>query len=105
VKPPVKKIDVLRRYMVEGEYRAALRMAANFPRLPAKERNTIRTAWAACSNPNLYDQMGKDPATLVQAGVQALRRVYETQAMAYARGLRDGAALDALLHPLRNLHA
>ncbi len=36
----------------------------------------ITKAWAAYRNPQFYREIGHDPATLIEAGVDALREKY-----------------------------
>lgn len=72
---PPKKIDVLRGHMTRKEWRAALKLAASWGRL-GEERAAITRGWEACVRPDFYRAIGKDPDTLVAAGVAALRRRY-----------------------------
>ena len=58
-----------------GDYREAIRLAAKFPQLGA-QKEAITRAWAAIQSPDFYESMGQDPATLVAAGVDALRARY-----------------------------
>lgn len=74
---PAKKIDILRANCANGDYYAALRLAASFPRLAPKHRDAIKGAWSAASNPGFYREIGKDPANLVALGVVALMDEYK----------------------------
>ena len=73
----MKKIDVLRASCANGDYYAALRLAASFPRLAPKHVNAIKQGWSAASNPVFYREIGKDPAKLVAEGVVALMDEYK----------------------------
>ena len=69
------KIEQLRAYMRQGDYRRALRLAAGWPRLgDAKE--AIQRGWAAMNNPGFYREIGKDPEELVRLGIDAIRSKY-----------------------------
>lgn len=74
---PPKKIDVLHGYMAAGDWVAALRLAARFPRL-GEHKDAITRGWAALQNPTFYKEIGKDPDALVAAGVAALKERYPT---------------------------
>lgn len=65
------KIDTLRNLMNAGDWPAAVRFAAKFPRLGA-ERDAILRAKDALNNPEFYRQIGQYPDSLFEAGVQAL---------------------------------
>lgn len=70
-----KKIDELSRMMKNGDWEAAIKFAAKFPRL-GKERNSILTASSALLSPAFYNSMGKDVDALVQDGIDALKAKY-----------------------------
>ena len=72
---PMKKIDMLRSHMVAGDWRAAISLAAKFPRLGAI-RCAVLDAHMAITNPRFTAQIGKDPAALIEAGRQALAAEY-----------------------------
>jgi hypothetical protein len=78
---PIKKIDALRGHMKAGEWTAALKLAATFPKL-GTEAKAIRQGWEACSRPGFQQQLGKDPAAIIGAGVAALLRRYGAAAPA-----------------------
>lgn len=65
----------LRRFMREGDYHAALKLAAGWPRL-GEHKDAIERAWAALNHANFYREIGKDPDALVQEGLQAIRERY-----------------------------
>jgi hypothetical protein len=69
------KLATLRQYMAAGDYRAALRLAAGWPRL-GPQRATITRAWAAWQNPAFYAELGHDPQRLIDAGLAAIRTRY-----------------------------
>lgn len=65
----------LKAFMAAGDHRAALRLAAGWQRLgPQKAR--ITRAWAALVNPAFYLETGKNPATLINDGIAAIRERY-----------------------------
>ena len=70
-----RKIDVLRRYMDEGDNRRALSLASTFPHLGC-DAAAIRRAHEAFCWPDFYRQLGQDPEKLIEAGVNALRQRY-----------------------------
>lgn len=70
-----KKIDKLAIMMKEGNWEAAIKFAAKFPRL-GKERNAILTASSAILSPDFYKSMGKDIDALIQNGIDALKTKY-----------------------------
>lgn len=67
-----KKIDILSQLMKGGEWVAAIKFAAKFPRL-GKQRDRILSASAAILSPDFYVSMGKNPEMLVADGVAALK--------------------------------
>ena len=70
-----KKIDQLVLLMESGNWHAAIKFAAKFPRLGA-ERDAIKTASSVLLSPCLYRGMGKDVDSLISAGITALRTRY-----------------------------
>jgi signal recognition particle GTPase len=70
------KSDKLAALLKAEDYNAALALAEKFPRL-GDAKDAIRTAHAARINPRFYMSMGKDPAQLVQNGINALKQRYE----------------------------
>jgi hypothetical protein len=69
------KLSRLLRMMTAEDWEGALRMAAKFPDLGA-HKAAITRAWDAHQSPSLYRQMGKDPAALWAAGIEALKERY-----------------------------
>jgi hypothetical protein len=65
------KLSIVRRHMQSGEWQAAVRLAARFPRL-GEHRNAILDAHSAYTNPRFVAQLGKNPAALQDAGRAAL---------------------------------
>jgi hypothetical protein len=72
---PPKKIDLLRAHMAAGEWRAALHLAARFPRL-GEHKVRITRAWDALANPRIYREMGRNVDALVADGIAALKERY-----------------------------
>lgn len=70
-----KKIDTLRTHMRAGDWDAALKLAAGFPRL-GEHRGAILSAKDAIVHPRFMVQLGKDPAVVRAAGIAALRARY-----------------------------
>lgn len=69
------KLSVLKEHAAAGNWTAALRIAARFPRL-GEERDAITRAWAALQHPDFYRQLGIDPEAAVRDGIAALRERY-----------------------------
>jgi hypothetical protein len=74
-----KKIDQLRAMMDAGDWPAAIKFAARFPRLGEHEK-PIRQASSAMLSPGMYRGMGKDPDALIEAGKRALIDRYPRRA-------------------------
>jgi len=72
---PVRKIDRLMMLIDAGDWPAAIRFAAKFPRLGA-EKHAITTAASALLSPRFYQSLGQSPDVIVAEGVAALRRRY-----------------------------
>jgi hypothetical protein len=71
----ITALTQLKRHWEAGEYRKALKLAAGWPKL-GEHRDAIKTGWEAAARPNLYAQMGKDPAALEAAGLAAVAARY-----------------------------
>jgi len=73
IKPhdPRTKTSIIRGHMAAGDWRNAVRVAARLPRLD-KHRAAVLDAQGAYENPGFYAQIGKDAATLIEAGAAAL---------------------------------
>ncbi len=69
-------LQKLKDYWAAGNYRAALKLAAGWPRL-GKHRGTILSGWGAACNPNFYRQLNKDPDFLYTAGLNAVAARYD----------------------------
>ena len=69
---PRTKTSIIHGHIAAGDWRNAIRVAARLPRLD-KRRCAILDAQGAYENPSFYAQIGKDAATLIQAGAAALR--------------------------------
>ena len=72
---PPKKIETLRAYMAAGDWRAALRLAAAFPRL-GEHKARIERGWEAAARPDFQRQLGRNPEVLMADGIAALRERY-----------------------------
>ena len=64
--------EIIRGMLARGEKRAALKLAAGFSEL-GEQKAAIVTGWSAVQRPEWYKGLGKDPAKLEEAGVDALR--------------------------------
>lgn len=53
------KLSLVRLHMQSGDWQAAVRLAARFPRL-GDQRNAILDAHSAYTNPRFMQQIGKD---------------------------------------------
>jgi hypothetical protein len=69
---PRTKTSIIQAHMAAGDWRNAIRVAARLPRLD-RHRRAILDAQGAYENPGFYAQIGKDAATLIEAGAAALR--------------------------------
>lgn len=70
------KLKKLKDFWAAGDYRAALKLAASWPRL-GDHKAAIERGWAACTHADLYRQMGKDPRVLYGEGLAAVADRYE----------------------------
>lgn len=69
------KISQLLQYMAERNYRAAVKLAASWPRL-GEHKATIERAWAAYTHPEFYRSLGQDPEKMIQDGLDSIRERY-----------------------------
>jgi hypothetical protein len=58
-----------------GDWVRAFRIASKFPRL-GRHRAAILSAHGACVSPGFFEQIGKSPAALIEAGTRALVEKY-----------------------------
>ncbi|MBP1129372.1 hypothetical protein JOE25_000915 [Serratia sp. PL17] len=70
-----KKIDVLRELASNNDWEAAIKLAGGFPRL-GDEARVITRAKEAVLRPEFQIQMGREPALLIAAGIDALKAKY-----------------------------
>lgn len=83
------KLSKLKTAYAAGDLKGALRIAARFPDLGEHEADITR-AHECLSNPsNLHEQMGKDRAALIEAGVAALRARYDLGEPPFDSGKAD----------------
>jgi hypothetical protein len=75
---PPTKLSKLKAAAARGDYRKALSIAAKFYDL-GPHKAAITRAHNALQSPAFYEQLGQDPAPLVQAGIEALRIRYQLQ--------------------------
>ena len=70
------KLSQLKQQAANGDWNAALRIAAKFPRL-GKEAAVIKRAYESLSNPSFYTQIGYDVQKLQADGISALKAKYQ----------------------------
>jgi hypothetical protein len=61
----------LRTALRAGDWANALKLASGLPQA-GDQRKVIARAWEAHVRPELYRQMGQDPAGLIDAGIAAM---------------------------------
>ena len=64
------KLAILREMMAEARWRDALKLASSWP----DATKEVRCGWEAFVRPDFQRQLGRNPDTLVAAGIEALRR-------------------------------
>lgn len=74
----ITKLSKLKELMAAGDYSAALRLAASWPRL-GDHRDAITAARAADTNPEFYRSIGRDPGAMVALGIEAIRERYNIE--------------------------
>lgn len=72
---PPQKIEQLRAFMVAGDWRAAIKLAASFPQL-GEEKAAILRGWESFVRPEFQRAIGKDPDALISEARAALVRRY-----------------------------
>ena len=74
---PERKSDRVRRFIREGDYKAALRIAKDFRLGISKEQsdNMIR-GYECMTNPRFYVSIGVDIARTVEKGLETLLSLY-----------------------------
>jgi len=70
------KLSILQNLMAAGRLVEALKLAAKFPQLGPQKAAITRGA-DALNHPRFYEQLGKNPADLVAAGIAALKERYQ----------------------------
>lgn len=72
---PTTKLAKLKEHWAAGEYREALKLAAGWQRL-GEHKEAIEKGHNAVGHPNIYTQLGEDPAALYAAGLAAVAARY-----------------------------
>lgn len=72
------KIDQIREAAARDDWRAAVAIAARFPRLGAI-RGAVLDAHTAYTNPRFLAQIGRSPEACIEAGRSALIAAYRLQ--------------------------
>jgi len=78
------KLAKLLQLMTSERWDEAIRFAAKFPRL-GEHKSAIKLAHEIAIRPEIYIEMGYDPATAREAGIAALKERY---AKPYAEALK-----------------
>lgn len=71
----ITKLEQLRQLAQKKEWKAAISLAAKFPRL-GKEKDLIKSADMAFKHRDFCLQLKKDPDALIEAGIKALCTKY-----------------------------
>jgi len=72
-----KKIDIVRDYVVHGEYKNAMRLVKGFTKtINREDRSQVTRAYECYINPEFYRQLGKDIDKEIAAGVEILIKLY-----------------------------
>jgi hypothetical protein len=72
----MNKIAQVQQAMAAGDWPRAFSIASKFARL-GRQRDAIMRAQAARLSPGLYEQMGHDPAAVIEAGKAAMRERFQ----------------------------
>jgi hypothetical protein len=72
------KLDQLREAWRAGDKIGALRIASKFFDR-SDDTKTFKRGWDAHANPAFYRQMGRDPAALTEAALEAMARKFNLQ--------------------------
>lgn len=75
---PAKKLGILRAHMAACEWRAALALAASFPRL-GDHKTAIERGHQAFVRPEFCRAIGRDPDKLIAEAIRALRERYDRE--------------------------
>lgn len=70
------KLNTLKQRAAAGDWHGALSIAAKFGRL-GEQRNAILDADMAIKHPSFTRQIKKDPQTLIDAGIAALKSKFD----------------------------
>lgn len=72
----IRKTDLVKSYVKQGDWKAALRIASKFRMLSKQDKTDLVRAFECYSNPNFYQQLGFDPEQLKQTGIATLIRLW-----------------------------
>lgn len=73
----MKKSDMVRELVAEGNFKKALSIAKGFKLGFTKEEQSVMTRAHECMvHPGFYKQLGIDEAAAIEAGIELVRRVY-----------------------------
>ncbi len=72
-----RKSDIVRRLVMNKEYKAALRLAKNFRiGIAEEDRAQMEIAYECMLYPDFYKLIDKDPEQEVVKGIQVVERLY-----------------------------
>jgi len=71
----VTKLSLLKKAASQQDWICVLRIASKFPLL-GEHKTAIMRAWEATTRPDFQRQLGRDPQTLIDAGIAALKERY-----------------------------
>lgn len=71
-------IVIIREFWAAGDYRSAIKTAAENGKL-GDYKAVIQSGWAAAWNPGFYRQLGPNPDTLYRKGLAAMATLYDLE--------------------------
>lgn len=72
----IRKTDLVKKYVANNEWLAALRIASKFNMLSRSEKKDLVRAFECHHNPLFYEQLGFDPEELKKKGIATLQKLY-----------------------------
>lgn len=75
--PCAKKSDMVRRYVSEGDFKKALRIASDFKLgITKSQSSTMKRAYECMVHPDFYRSIGVDIAEAVNDGISIVKSIY-----------------------------
>lgn len=72
-----RKSDIVRRFVAEGNFKAALRIAKEFRLGISKDDSeSMKRGYEAILYPDFYKQLGYNTTEIAQKGVETVKRLY-----------------------------